>query len=149
MKSLAVAAYVGAAAVVMLGLFGGPRIPLSRETALVAGYAVVAAGMGLTAWAAWCMGRAVLGTIEPRGRLVDQGPYRWVRHPVYLGFAIALAGVALRGRSWLALAAVVGLFLPAMIWRARLEDQALQRAFGRRWQEYAARTGFLMPRYRR
>ncbi len=73
------------------------------------------------------------------------GPYRFVRHPVYLGMTVALAGVAISVRSWPGLIAVLGLFLPSEIYRAKLEEEALRKTHGAEWEAYADETGFLLP----
>ena len=69
-----------------------------------------------------------------------------VRHPVYAGMAIAACGIPVSTRSWLGLLTVFLLFLPALVYRARLEEEALQERFGAVWEEYVLRTGFFLPR---
>ncbi|MFQ5670278.1 MAG: methyltransferase family protein [Acidobacteriota bacterium] len=76
-------------------------------------------------------------------------PHRIVRHPVYIAMAIAMIGASIVTRSVVGLLAAVFLFLPAEIHRARLEERALEERFGTTWAEYAARTGFFVPRFAR
>jgi protein-S-isoprenylcysteine O-methyltransferase Ste14 len=82
---------------------------------------------------------------EARG-LVTRGPYRLVRHPVYLGEIAALAGLALASsQAW-----SVGIVAPFAIaqWvRMGLEERALSEAFPE-YRQYASRTGRLLPRLR-
>lgn len=119
---------------------------MARERARSVGLAIVAAGMALVVWAALHIRGGMVGEVEPvQERLVERGPYRLVRHPVYLGMTIALCGVPVAIRSWLGLIGVLLLFLPSEIYRARLEERALFRRFGSEWVEYATRTGFLLP----
>jgi protein-S-isoprenylcysteine O-methyltransferase Ste14 len=80
---------------------------------------------------------------EARG-LVTSGPYRLVRHPVYLGEIGACAGLAVaspRPGNVVALSAVIA----AQFVRMRLEERALSHAFPE-YAQYAARTGRLVPR---
>jgi protein-S-isoprenylcysteine O-methyltransferase Ste14 len=83
--------------------------------------------------------RAALGssfTVQPRPRddaaLVTGGPFRIVRHPIYLGALLCLAGGSLF-RSWTGLALTGGL---AVLWagKARVEERYLSGRF----PEYAA-----------
>jgi protein-S-isoprenylcysteine O-methyltransferase Ste14 len=126
------------------------RFPMSKATAKPLGMLIVAAGMALVIWAAVHIKRAFLGEVEPRLEiLVQNGPYRFIRHPVYLGMTIAIAGLTIALRSWLGLIGVFLLFLPSEIYRAKLEERALLHKFGGKWENYKARTGFILPSSRR
>ncbi len=80
---------------------------------------------------------------EARG-LVCSGPYRIVRHPVYLGEIGACTGLLIAAPS-LRNASLMAALLLAQSVRMRLEELALGRAFPR-YVEYAARTPRLLPR---
>ena len=70
------------------------RFSMSKEMAKLLGMFIVVAGMSLVVWAATRIKGAFLGEVTPvLDVLVQDGPYRFVRHPVYLGMTIALAGV--------------------------------------------------------
>lgn len=84
-------------------------------------------------------------TILVQHRLVDSGPYRYVRHPAYLGLLLSLLGFGLCSGSWLSLAVAVGLPLTAVLYRIRVEEQALLRHFGAAYAAYAGRTKRLLP----
>jgi len=79
----------------------------------------------------------------PQGRLVTDGPYRLVRHPIYLGQLLIAVGAPLtlgcRYALAMSCAAAVVLFV-----RAHLEEDALVRAYPE-YREYAARTWRLVP----
>jgi hypothetical protein len=77
-------------------------------------------------------------------RLVTHGPYRWVRHPFYLGVLLLLLGAIVALQGWPALI----LFLVAVrltVRRARIEEQNLRIEFGSAYDAYAARVPFLLP----
>jgi protein-S-isoprenylcysteine O-methyltransferase Ste14 len=122
------------------------RFSLSREITKAIGFLLVGIGMSLVLYAALYIKGAFLGEVEPRLKvLVKDGPYRMVRHPVYLGMTIALAGIPVSLRSWAGLIGVLVLFLPSEIYRAKLEEKALSNMFGSEWDIYAAQTGFILP----
>jgi protein-S-isoprenylcysteine O-methyltransferase Ste14 len=58
---------------------------------------------------------------------------------------ISLIGINLALRSWWGITGVLVLFLPALVYRARLEERAMEKRFGSSWQEFAGRTFFLLP----
>ena len=81
---------------------------------------------------------------EVRG-LVTHGPYRLIRHPVYLGELGACAGLVLASpTAWNF--GVAAAFALAQATRMRLEEQALLSAFSE-YAEYAARTPRVVPRF--
>lgn len=122
------------------------KFPIPKETAKFLGLLIVYAGMALVIWAAVHIKRAFWGEVEPRlDVLVRDGPYRFVRHPVYLGMTFALAGLTIALRSWLGLISVFLLFLPSEVYRAKLEEKALACKFGSEWENYVAQTGFISP----
>ena len=84
-------------------------------------------------------------TIRADHSLVNAGPYARLRHPIYSGMLLAIAGTALaqgEGRGVLALV----IALVAWSIKARKEEAWLQSEFGVQFQEHARRTGFLLPR---
>jgi protein-S-isoprenylcysteine O-methyltransferase Ste14 len=80
---------------------------------------------------------------EARG-LVTSGPYRFVRHPVYLGELGAAAGLVLAAPTAWNLG-VLFAFAAAQAVRMRLEERALAAEFTA-YAEYAARTPRIVPR---
>lgn len=77
--------------------------------------------------------------------LVATGPYRLVRHPIYLGFFMLTAGEALAFASWPAALVLLGGIVPSFVWRARREDALLARSFGERYRHYRAQTRMILP----
>jgi protein-S-isoprenylcysteine O-methyltransferase Ste14 len=77
--------------------------------------------------------------------LMTTGPYRFVRHPIYLGLALLAMGQALASGSWPAL--IIALFgiIPTLAWRAHAEEQILSRTFGERYAVYRQRTKMIIP----
>lgn len=75
--------------------------------------------------------------------LVTWGPYRYVRHPFYVGVILAFVGVNLAMLSWLLLLAPVVAI--AIAGGLDDEEELLVKAYGSAYQEYAARSWRLMP----
>jgi len=77
--------------------------------------------------------------------VIEQGPYRWLRHPSYLGSLVAYIGFGMTLSNWLAI------FLPALClaiayaYRIRIEEQALVKGLGSPYQDYMRRTWRLIP----
>ncbi len=81
-------------------------------------------------------------------KLVTQGPYRWVRHPLYtVGFVLAVALTLLTAIWWLA----IGMILPLaiLLLRTSKEEARLIETFGDEYREYKKRTGQFFPRLMR
>jgi protein-S-isoprenylcysteine O-methyltransferase Ste14 len=79
---------------------------------------------------------------EARG-LVTRGPYRLVRHPVYLGEIAALVGLAVSSSQVWTVVIVVPFAIAQWV-RMGLEERALSEAFPE-YRQYASRTGRLLP----
>jgi protein-S-isoprenylcysteine O-methyltransferase Ste14 len=82
---------------------------------------------------------------DPGTGLVTTGPYRLVRHPIYMGLALLAMGEALAFGSWLALMIVLSGIVPTFAWRARAEEKLLSRTFGERYAVYRQRTRMIIP----
>ena len=84
------------------------------------------------------------GISVPPDRVVSEGPYRWVRNPMYLGHLVFFAGMALVLGSWIALAVLV--FHAA--WfdrRVREDEERLAERFGEPYREYCRRVKRWIP----
>ncbi|NDU91557.1 MAG: isoprenylcysteine carboxylmethyltransferase family protein [Ferrovum sp.] len=84
---------------------------------------------------------------EPKrnARLVTRGPYRLVRHPMYVALLLAMAGIAAEASNGLLLLGMWVLLLLVLNFKAALEERLLQQ----RWPEYAdyrTRTWRFIPR---
>ncbi len=147
---MAVMAYALAAATsIGLSLFEAAPPGEGRLLGRLAGMALGAAGFGLAGWAVVGLGRGVLGAVRPvAGSLMQGGPYRYVRHPLYVGIGLVLIGVALGRGSGGGMAAAMCLFVPSAIWRARCEERAMAKSFGGEWDLYRRRVGFMFPQRR-
>jgi len=76
--------------------------------------------------------------------LITSGCYRWVRHPIYSGSLLALAGAFLVFRSQVVLLALP-VYMVGTLWRIADEERLLAEAFGQEYERYQARTWRLLP----
>ena len=80
----------------------------------------------------------------PDHKLVQEGPYRLVRHPMYIGWWVALFGLILIFRTWILVLLLI-FSLIVFYQRARREETALAARFGDEWQTYIRDSKFLVP----
>jgi protein-S-isoprenylcysteine O-methyltransferase Ste14 len=129
-----------------IGWLTRSSLPIPRELGRTLGGLIFLLGMGAFTWIVAHIKEAFLGEVAPvTDRLIKNGPYRWVRHPLYLSMMIVLLGIAFAFRSLWGVVGVFVLFLPAVAYRAKLEDEALSWKFGSDWEDYASDTAFLFP----
>ena len=115
--------------VLPFGLLASPPHPaiVASRPALLAVFWGMAGGTALTVWAMWCLRGAFSITVEARS-VVRRGPYRWIRHPVYLGEMMTAAGVAAWRFSVLN-CVLLAVLLGVQLLRARWEEEKLERIF--------------------
>lgn len=109
-----------------------------RTPLVVAGIALEWAGMLGWTWARSALGER-FSQIGPATELVERGPYRRLRHPMYVTTWIATFGMALAGGRAREFAAWTALGL-VLLSRAAIEEHDLRARFGSRWMEYARRS---------
>ena len=140
-----VAANLAAFGVFFLSLALSSGIPravlaLSGSVLALAG-AFLVAGSRAELGAAWSFVPRADQGMSP----VTTGPYRLVRHPIYLGLVLLATGQALAFGSWPALAIVLSGIVPTLVWRARAEEKLLSRTFGEPYAAYRQRTKMIIP----
>ena len=113
----------------------------------VAGLLVMWAGLAVRIWAIVVLGTSFRMTVEldTGQKVIDSGPYRWVRHPSYTGILLLMAGLSLVYGDWPALAILLVLPAGVLIHRIFVEEAVLTEVIGRAYMDYAARTKRLVP----
>ena len=76
---------------------------------------------------------------------VTTGPYRFVRHPIYLGLSLLAMGEALAFSSWPAAAVVFSAIVPTFVWRASTEEKLLTDMLGEQYAHYRKQTRMMIP----
>jgi protein-S-isoprenylcysteine O-methyltransferase Ste14 len=121
-------------------IVGAFALGLARPTAstLATGAAIACAGEGVRIWAA---GHLVKGREVTRS-----GPYRYTRHPLYLGSALMATGLAVAANS-LVVALVVAIYLAVTYTAAiRTEEAVLRARFTTEYDAYTRGTLEAPPR---
>jgi protein-S-isoprenylcysteine O-methyltransferase Ste14 len=109
--------------------------------------ALVALGIALAWWARLYLGRFWSANITRKTdhRVVDTGPYSWVRHPIYTGLLFSLLATAAAKGTWLGFAGFACLLL-GMFMKARLEESWLSQELGAgAYTDYRKRVPMLIP----
>jgi protein-S-isoprenylcysteine O-methyltransferase Ste14 len=92
------------------------------------GLAIAAAGELVRVWAA--------GHLEKSREVTRSGPYRWTRHPLYVGSSIMALGIVIAARSGV-VAILAALYMSSTLTAAvRTEEAFLSRAFGDTYDRY-------------
>ena len=135
----------------MIRLFARWRVPLGfvfgaivlwvaepTWATLFAGGVLAAIGEIIRIWAA--------GHVEKSREVTRSGPYRWMRHPLYLGSTIIAAGVAVAANSRV-VGALVAIYVVTTIPAAIVSEEShLRDKFGADYDAYKARQGAPMVR---
>ena len=111
------------------------------------GITLALAGVALRGWAILTLGRYFRRevTIEPGQAIIRRGPYRLLRHPSYAGLLLIYGGFGLALGSWVSAAVAALIMFAGMLPRIRVEEQALERAFGPDYLSYANATARIIP----
>lgn len=132
---------------VFLGFLAGLAFLLVSHVAnwprATAGLLIAFLGLMLRGWAA--------GYLEKGKRLAQDGPYSWVRHPLYAGSFLMALGFCLAGTGVVLTASVIlwaiFLFLFGWIYPKRIveEEQTLEKYFGDAWRALTGRNRRFLP----
>jgi protein-S-isoprenylcysteine O-methyltransferase Ste14 len=119
-------------------------VPALRQPYLqIPGLAFCIAG---TAWLIWTdvyLSQQFRCGLNDR-KMMDRGPYRFVRHPRYAGLIICAVALSLAMASVIAWALAIG-WIWVNVRRVDLEENHLRGLFGAEYDRYAARTARFLP----
>ncbi|MBI4451199.1 isoprenylcysteine carboxylmethyltransferase family protein [Candidatus Woesearchaeota archaeon] len=119
----------------------------SPSAVAYAGFAAMALGYVVRFIAVRTLGRYFTYDvkIQKKHELLQSGIYSSLRHPGYTGIILLWlgAGIALQSITGVALTLIA--VIPALLYRIRIEEAALRKAFGTKYVAYAAQTKRLVP----
>lgn len=116
-------------------------------TMTTVGFILIIGGLWFRIWSLQILGKYFTGTVKQveGHQLVTSGPYKWLRHPSYLGSWITFLGCAVFLEAW------VGMFITALAmgiayyFRIRVEEKFLINAFGQDYRNYQKCSYRLVP----
>jgi isoprenylcysteine carboxyl methyltransferase (ICMT) family protein YpbQ len=123
---------------------------LTGNGSLYSGLFLVVAGYAGTLWCYHVMGERWRMGLDRRhkGALVTEGPYRVVRHPIYLFQMVMLAGVLVLLPTLVSVLMLAVHYICALI-KARDEESHLHEVHGAAYAGYLGRTGMFLPPLRK
>jgi protein-S-isoprenylcysteine O-methyltransferase Ste14 len=108
--------------------------------------------LSLLGIAIWLWGQQTLGQyfsseviIYQGHQLVERGPYKFVRHPMYTGGFLMSLGMGLAVQSWIATVVIAIAILLVIGYRISVEEKALISEFGEQYKSYSRRVKRLIP----
>lgn len=136
-------------------MLASPRLPIAflyvhvfepTVATFFLGAGIVASGLTIAIWARAVLGRNWSGivTLKQDHELIRNGPYRWVRHPIYTGLLLGFFGTAIVLAQWRGVVAF--LIVLAALWRKlRHEERWLVEVFGADYAQYRSEVAALIP----
>ncbi len=123
-------------------------VPLAAELALAAAtVAIAVASVWLVNAASRRLGKqwGLAARLIEGHDLITDGPYRWIRNPIYAGMLGLLVATGLAASPWQILIAATVVFVVGTVIRIRGEEQLLRQAFGDAFEEYLRKVPALIP----
>jgi protein-S-isoprenylcysteine O-methyltransferase Ste14 len=141
-----VAAGVGGA-FALAGNVHAAAIADGRWPSFVLGLVLMGVGIAIRQWAVALLGPlfTIDVRVHPGQRVIDRGPYRWVRHPSYTGLIVTFLGIGFALGNWAALAVLAVVPTAGLVVRIRLEERALLDGLGDSYRRFAAGRPRLFP----
>jgi protein-S-isoprenylcysteine O-methyltransferase Ste14 len=127
--------FIGIMFIILVSAAGAPI-----SGAFTAGSLFVVLGIAVRMWAS--------GHIKKDKVLATDGPYAYVRHPLYVGNILLGIGFCLASGLWWSIVLFVGILLLFYPQAIRREDEKLHRLFGENWQIWRNNTRALIPKLR-
>jgi protein-S-isoprenylcysteine O-methyltransferase Ste14 len=137
------------------GLLGGLAAASTGFAALTAvrwpmffvGIMFMAVGIAIRQWSIFTLGRFFTAEVRVQvgQRVIDKGPYRWVRHPSYAGLILFLTGVGLALTNAISLLILAVVPTVGLVVRIRFEERSLKAELGDPYRRYAATRKRLLP----
>ncbi len=131
----------------LAGLFRAAAIPWHRTELFSVGVTLILLGVALRWYAIWSLGRYFTRDVAVSAdqKVVQNGPYRTIRHPAYSGTFLTMLGVGLAVTNWASLLALLLCVLCGHLYRVRVEEKALTQTIGQPYVAYMQRTRRFIP----
>ncbi len=150
-SSLNILLYVTAAGQFLAFLFANVRATLFPTAALLpaffSGIALMILGSILRRYCWRVLGDYFTGDVRIREgqRVIQSGPYRWVRHPSYTAALLIFTGIGIALANWISVAVLVASSSFAYTYRALAEEKVLLAGLGEPYAEYMKNRKRFIP----
>ena len=127
---------------VVSGILAEKQIAMLPTWSYYIGITLMLLGIAIRQWAMVVLGRffsSVLGT-QQKQKVIDNGPYHYVRHPSYTGVLLLQVGIGLSVQSWGAILIVFLIYGLAFGYRIHVEEKILVAELGESYTLYMRRT---------
>ena len=127
--------------------WGRTAFGISERVQIAIAVSLLLAGIVIRWSAILTLGRffTVNVAIQSDHHVVREGPFRFVRHPSYLGALLCMAGVGVSFGNWISFFIAMVPYTTAILRRIRIEERALTEALGSAYLDYAKTTWRLIP----
>jgi protein-S-isoprenylcysteine O-methyltransferase Ste14 len=128
-------------------LLGYARSAILPNWFLYPGLATYLLGIAFSIWAVSTLGQfyAPIVQVQSDHRVIDSGPYRLIRHPIYAGAFLSFFGLGLALQSWAAISVLLVAVGLGYANRMRVEEKFLVAELGDDYVEYCKRTKRIIP----
>jgi protein-S-isoprenylcysteine O-methyltransferase Ste14 len=111
------------------------------------GIMIIVIGIIVRQWAIFVLGRFFTTTVsvQKSQKVIDHGPYRYIRHPSYLGIFLIIVGIGLALHTWGGILVLLVMNGIALGYRMHVEEKVLVSELGDDYVQYMKRTKRLIP----
>ena len=111
------------------------------------GFLIIGTGFFIRQWSIITLDKffTPVVSIQEDQKLITKGPYRYARHPSYLGLILELIGIALAVSNYIAFLIIIVSIYPAISYRMGNEERVLVKKFGSQYLEYKKEVKALIP----
>ena len=122
-------------------------ISIHRTILFSLGIIFILLGVGLRWFSIWTLGRYFTRDIAVSmdQQVVQNGPYRFIRHPAYSGTFLTMLGVGLAMTNWASLISLLFCVFLGHLYRVRIEEETLIQNIGQPYIDYMRRTKRFIP----
>ncbi|MBV4427446.1 methyltransferase family protein [Clostridium tyrobutyricum] len=120
---------------------------LLPDSCFVFGLFLIIIGVLLRAVSVWTLRKFFTLSVQMNSeqKIVQNGIYKYIRHPAYSGSILSLVGISLCFRSIIGLAGTIIIIFVIYGYRIKIEEKMLENRFGMLYREYKKKTYKIIP----
>lgn len=127
--------------------YGKTKLVELSQPSTIIGFCMIFGGFAFRYWAIKVLGRFFTSKVHIQSdhQLVNNGPYRILRHPSYTGAWVSALGISTFMQSRYGLVFCIFIYFPIYIYRIECEEKALKEKFPSAYGEYQQKTSKMFP----